>query len=73
MEKKLTFIFFPRISSDMTGKQLKRWQEKTGWTIQALADRIQVTRQTVMNWREGRRPIPETMVLAMKALEEETD
>ncbi len=46
-------------------KHLKSWREQAGFSQEALADRLGVTRQTVMNWESGATSPPMSRLVQM--------
>lgn len=51
------------MNTNILGKRLKLERLKKGWTQEELANRLNVTKQTISNWENGER-IPDTLMLA---------
>jgi len=47
----------------------RRWQERHGLSLAQAAEAIGMTRRTVSQYRTGSRPVPRTVLLAMKGWE----
>ena len=55
----------------MTGTQLRAWMAQRRWTIQGLADRLDLHPSTIQRYRDGTLPVTTTVELALKSLEAE--
>ena len=54
---------------ELLGKRIKELREKRGYTQQQLAEKVDVTRQTISNWELGETsPNPDQLKLLSKAL-----
>lgn len=49
----------------------RRWQDKHGLSLTQAADAIGMTRRTASQYRTGARPVPRTVLLALKGWEAE--
>lgn len=49
----------------------RRWQDKHGLSLAQAAEAIGMTRRTASQYRTGARPVPRTVLLAMKGWEAE--
>jgi hypothetical protein len=56
----------------MTGRQLRAWMNRYGYTAQRLGEVLGVAERTVYRWRSGDQ-VPEYIVLALEALEMRKD
>ena len=52
----------------MTKKQFMKEREELGFTRIQLAEKLELSRQTIFNYEYGNYPIPRAIVLAMQAL-----
>lgn len=52
----------------MTGDELRAWMDRNGWSINRLAEQIDVDRRTVIRWRQGEWPVPRVAELAIQSL-----
>ena len=57
--------------SNMTGDQLRRKREVLDWSQEKLAERLGVTKLTVLRYENGQRDIPIAVELALKQIERE--
>jgi DNA-binding XRE family transcriptional regulator len=55
----------------MTKKEFMKEREALGFTRIQLAEKLELTRQTIFNYEHGYYPIPKAIVLAMQALKSE--
>ncbi len=55
----------------MTKQQFMKEREALGFTRIQLAEKLELTRQTIFNYEYGNYPIPKAIVLAMQALKSE--
>ena len=55
----------------MKGTKLRQWRVALGLTQQGLADKLQVSRNTVARWERDEMAIPGFLHLALKSLESE--
>ena len=53
----------------MTGKELKEWRNKHGFTQMELSKWLNVSWSAVARWEVGIRPIPPFLFLALEAIE----
>ena len=54
----------------MTGEQLREAQRALGMTNDQLRRKLGVAETTLCNWKAGRIPVPTTVDLAMKYLQD---
>jgi DNA-binding transcriptional regulator YiaG len=52
----------------MTADQLRTTRERLGMTQGALADALELSREAVASWEQGRRPINKVTALAVEYL-----
>ena len=55
----------------MTGKELRAWRTNKRLTQQRLARLLEITSRTIIDYENGKRPIPRLVALAVRALDEE--
>lgn len=53
----------------MTAEAFRRWRERQGYTLDAAAQALGLSRRMVAYYEAGNRPIPRLVALATKALE----
>lgn len=53
----------------MTAEAFRRWRESKGYTLDAAAHALGISRRMIAYYEEGNRPIPRLVALATKALE----
>lgn len=53
----------------MTAEAFRRWRERQGYTLDAAAQALGLSRRMVAYYEAGNRPIPRVVALATKALE----
>lgn len=53
----------------MTSDDLRQWMERESWSVRRLAGALGVAPQTVQRWRDGSRPCPPWLHLALAGIE----
>lgn len=52
----------------MTAEELRAWMKEHGWTVRALAASLGTYPSTVQRYRDGTRPIPPMLEVALRGL-----
>jgi DNA-binding XRE family transcriptional regulator len=52
----------------INGRYLKSYRQRLGLTQSELADKLEVTKETVSEWERGRRELPGTVKFALEAV-----
>lgn len=55
----------------MEANEFKEWRDKRGWTQVQAAEQLGISRASLIRYEHGDYPIPRTVMLACKALEDE--
>jgi DNA-binding XRE family transcriptional regulator len=52
----------------MKANEFKAWRARVGLTQRQIADRLEVTRQTIQNWESAASPIPQAVDIRIGAI-----
>lgn len=52
----------------MTAQDLREWMDEFGYSVNALAGRLDVAPSSVQRWRDGTHPITHMTAIAIRAL-----
>lgn len=54
----------------MTGGEIKEWREACGWSAEQMGRRLGVSQQAVSAWETGENPVPETITVLKRQIDE---
>ena len=64
----LVSVRVPTRGKDATGETLRDYRRRNGLTQEALASKLEVTKATISEWENGKRPLPGTMKFVLETV-----
>ena len=64
----LVAIRLPSRNEAVSGETLREYRRRSGLTQEELAAKLEVTKATISEWENGKRPLPGTVKFALEAV-----
>lgn len=64
----LVSVRIPSDGEGATGETLREYRKRSGLTQEEMASKLEVTKATISEWENGKRPLPGTVKFALEAV-----